>query len=110
MLPSSRLHAKEFTFDKSSSIKLTIYQILCNWNGNTFSFIPYVCYFLHHSSIAASEGRSLRTPFFTKMRGEETQLQEHQHPCPILLEFCHSSPPFRKKPKKSEVEHVRHLH
>ena len=91
MLTSSRLYAKEFSFDKSSSMKLTIYQKLCNSNGNTFSFIPDVCYFSYHPWIAASEGRSLTT-------------QEHQHPCHILPEFCHSSPPLCKNHKKPEVD------
>ena len=71
---ASRLYAKEFTFDKSSSIKQTIYQKLANSNGNTFSFIPHVCYFSYHPSIAASETRSLTTLFSTKMRG-----RKHSH-------------------------------
>ena len=45
MLTSSRLYAKEFSFDKSCSMKWTIYQKLRHSNGNTFSFIPHVCYF-----------------------------------------------------------------
>ena len=137
MLTPGILYAKEFTFDKSSSIKQTIYQKLRNSNGNTFSFIPHVCYFSYHPSIAASKAWSLTTIFSIKMRGrkhrhkntnfqfhsscmlffispqyccfqslefnknllyqnegEETQSQEHQHPCPILLKFHHSSPPF----------------
>ena len=91
MLTSSRLYAKEFSFDKSSSIKQTIYQKLHNLNGNTFSFIPHVCYFSYHPQIAVSEGQSLTT-------------QEHQHPCPIPLEFHHSSPPLCKNHKKPEVD------
>ena len=71
--------------NNSLLIKVTIdktdYQKLANSNGNTFSFIPHVCYFSYHPSIAASEARSLTTLFSTKMRGEETQSQEHQHPC-----------------------------
>ena len=43
MLTSSRLYAKEFSCDKSSSIKQTIYQKLHNLNGNTFSFSLHVC-------------------------------------------------------------------
>ena len=35
--------------------------------------------------------------------GEETKSQEHQHPCPILLEFRHSSPPFCKNDQKTWV-------
>ena len=61
-----------------------------NSNGNTFSFIPHVCYFSYHPWIAASKGRSLTT-------------QEHQHPCAILLEFRHSSP-LCKNHKKTEVD------
>ena len=64
---------------------------MCNSNRNTFSFIPYVCYFSYHAWIAASEGQSLTT-------------QKHQHPYPILLEFCHSSPPLCKNHKKPEVD------
>ena len=30
--------------------------------------------------------------------------QEHQHPCPILLEFRHSSPPLCKNHKKHNVD------
>ena len=52
-----------------------------NSNGNTFSFIPHVCYFSYHLSTAAFEGRTLTTLFSTKMRGKETQSQEHQQPC-----------------------------
>ena len=91
MHTSSRLYAKEFSFDKSSSMKQTIYQKLHNLNGNTFSFIPHVCYFSYHPWIAASEGQSLTA-------------QEHQHPCPILLEFCHSFPPICKNHEKPEVD------
>ena len=47
MLKSSRLYAMEFTFDKSSNIKQTIYQKFRNSDGNTFSIIPqHVCYFI----------------------------------------------------------------
>ena len=38
------------------------------------------------------------------MREEETQPQEHPHPCPILLEFRHSSPPLCKSHEKPEVD------
>ena len=78
MLTLSRLYAKEFSFDKSSSIKYTIHQKMRNSNGNTFSFIPHVCYFSYHPWIAASEGRSLTT-------------QEHQCPCPIPVPVYQSS-------------------
>ena len=50
-------------------MKYNIYQKLHNSNGHTFSFIPHVCYFSYHHSIAASEARSLTTPLSTKMRG-----------------------------------------
>ena len=43
---ASRLYANEFSFDKSSSIKQTIYQKLANSNGNTFSFIPRMLFLL----------------------------------------------------------------
>ena len=71
MLTSSRLYVKKFIFDKSSSIKQTIYQNLHDSNGNTFSFIPHVCYFSYHPSIAASEARNLTPVFSTKMRGSK---------------------------------------
>ena len=74
MLTSSRSYAKEFTFGKSSSIKKTFYQKLRYLKGNTFSFIPYVCYFPCHPSIAASEG-VLTTLLTTQMRGKETKSQ-----------------------------------
>ena len=80
-----------------------MYQKFCNSNGNTFSFIPRVCYFSHLLWIAASEGRSLTTLFSTKMRREETATK-HQHPSPILLEFRHSSAPRCKNHKKPEVD------
>ena len=86
MLTSSRLYAKEFSFDKSSSMKLTIYQKLRNSNGNTFSFIPYVYYFSYHPWIAVYEDWSLNT-------------QEHQNP-----EFHHSPPPLYKNHRKTEVD------
>ena len=78
---ASRLYLKEFIFDKSSSLKLTIYQKVTNSNGNTFSFIPHVCYSSYHPSIAASKTRSLTTLLSTKMKVEEIQPQEHQHTC-----------------------------
>ena len=73
-----------------------------NLKGNTFSFTPHVCYFSYNPWIAASEDLSLTTPFATQMRREETQPQEHQHPCPHL-EFCESSSPLSKNHKKPEV-------
>ena len=54
---------------------------MANSNGNTFSFIPHLCYFSYHLSIAASEARSLTTLFSTEMREEETQSQEHRQTC-----------------------------
>ena len=72
-------------------MKQTIYQKLRNSNGNTFSLISYVYYFSYHPWIAASEGRSLTAP-------------EHQHPCPILLEFCQSFPLLCNNHKKPVVD------
>ena len=85
------IYAKEFRCDKTSSMKQTIYQKLRNSNRNAFRFIPHVCYIPYHPWIAASESWSLRT-------------QEHQHACPILLEFRNSSPPFCKNHKNAEVD------
>ena len=45
------------------------YQKLRNSKGNTFSFIPHVCYSSYLPWIAASEGRNLTTLFSTKMKG-----------------------------------------
>ena len=56
-----------------------------------YGFIPHVYYFSYHPWIAASEGRSLTT-------------QQQEHPCPILLEFCHSSPLYFKNHKKTEID------
>ena len=53
---------------------ITIHQKLRNSNGNTFSFIPHVCYFSYHPSIAASKARSLTTLFSTKISG-----RKHSH-------------------------------
>ena len=89
---SSSLYAKKFTFDKSSSTKESIYQNLVNNSkGNAVSFI-----FHYHPSIAASEAQSLTTLLSTK-----TQSQQHQHPCPILLQLHHSSLPFCKNHKQT---------
>ena len=77
---------------------------MCNSNENNFSFIPYVCHFSYHPWIALSKEQSLTTLFSTKMRGEETQSQEHQHPCLMLLEFRHSSPPLCINHKKPDVD------
>ena len=82
---ASRLHAKEFTFDKSLSIKQTIYPKLHNSNGNTFSFIPHVCYFSYHPSIAASKAWSLTTLFSTKMRGRK---QSHKNINILVFQTC----------------------
>ena len=48
-----------------------MYQILCNSNGNIFSFIPHVSYFSCLPWIAASEGQSLTTLFSAKMKKQE---------------------------------------
>ena len=61
--------------------KIEYLRKFCNLNGNTFSFIPHVSYFSYHPRIAASLCRSLIT-------------QEHRDPCPILLDYRHSSPPL----------------
>ena len=103
MLKSSRSYAKEFTFDQSSFVKLTIYQKLRNSNGNSFSFTPHVFYFSYLPWIPASEGRSLTTLFSTKMRGEEIATRTSTS-SPILLDFRHFSPPFCKNHKKAEVD------
>ena len=60
-------------------------------NGNTFTFISHECYFSYHPLITAFESQSLIT-------------QELQHPCLILLDFHHSSPPLCKNHKQPEVD------
>ena len=83
MLTSSRLYLKEFTFDKGSCIKHTIYQKLHNSNENTFSLIPDVCYFSYLPWIA----ESLLTLFSTKCGGGN----RHNKNINIPLPFCLSS-------------------
>ena len=56
------------------------------------SFVMYFFFFAYHPWIAASEDRSLAQP------------QEHQHPCPILLEIRQSSPLLCKNHKNPEVD------
>ena len=46
--------------------------------------------------------------FLYQNYGEETQPQEYQHSCPILLEFCHSSQTSKLKSVR-KVKHARHL-
>ena len=72
------------------SIKQTISQKLRNLTGNNFSFTPHVRYCSYHHWITTSEAQSLTT--------------QEKHPCPILLEFRHSSAPICKNHKKPEVD------
>ena len=104
MLTSSRLFAKKFNFNKSSSIKQTIYQKLDNSNGNTFSFISHECSFSYHPRIVASK-IGVQQLFSAKIKdGQETQPQKHQHPCPILLDLHHPSLNVFKNHEKSDVD------
>ena len=71
-----------------------------NSNENTFSFIPHVCYFPCHPSIAASKSLSWTTLFSTKMRGGNTVTRTltsltHSIWQPSLLPF------FLQKPWKN---------
>ena len=52
---------------------------MANSNGNIFSFIPRVCYFSYHPSIAAYETPSLTTPVSTKIREEKTVTRTSTH-------------------------------
>ena len=63
-----------------------------NSNRYTFSFIPHVCYFLYHVWIAASKDRIITSLFSTKMRGKETQAQEHESPAPCCWSFVTPAP------------------
>ena len=107
MLTSSRLFAKKFNFDKNSSIKQTIYQKLDNSNGNTFSFISHECSFSYHPRIVASK-TGVQQLFSAKIKdGEETQPQEHQHPCPILLDWI--TPPLTSLKTMKNLTSIRKL-
>ena len=105
MLTSCRLQAKKSTFDKSSCIKLNIYQKLHNSNGNTFSFIPRVCSFSNLPWIAASEGWILTTLFFIKTRWEEiaTRTSTSQ---PHSIRVLSLLPLLCKNHKKPEVDKI----
>ena len=94
-------------------IKHTIYQKLHKSNRKDLvSFL--ICYFSYHSWIDAFEDPSLTTPFSTKMRGEETQPQEHQHTCPFYKSSVTPPLPSIKTMKKPRLirkfKRARHLH
>ena len=99
---SSRLYAKEFNFDKSSSIEQTIYQKLRNWNRNTCSFIHHVCYFSYHLSIAASKAQSLLTLFSIKMRG-----RKHNHKNMNILVTCYQNSVIPPLPSVKTIKNLR---
>ena len=80
-------------------VQVTTYQKLSNSNGNTFSSIPHMLFLISPLNCCFR-----RLEFIPKSEGEEIQEQEHQHSCPILLEFHHSFPPLCKKHKKPEVD------
>ena len=52
---------------------------MANSNGNIFSFIPRVCYFSYHPSIAAYKTRSLTLLVSTKIREEKTVTRTSTH-------------------------------
>ena len=58
---------------------------IANTIENTFSFIPHVCYFPCHPSIAASKSPSLTTLFSTKMRGRKYSHKNIDIPDPFYL-------------------------
>ena len=64
--------------NNSLLIKVTIdktdYQKLANSNGNTFSFIPHVCYFSYQPSIA-SETREFNNTLLYQNEGRGTSLK-----------------------------------
>ena len=96
-------------------MKYNIYQKLHNSNGHTFSFIPHVCYFFISPQYCCFRSSEFNNTLIYQNEGVglgwgQGQSQEHQHPCPILLEFRHSSASFCKINKKPEVEHARHVH
>ena len=75
-----------------------------NSNGNTFSFVPHLCYFSYLPWIAGSKGWSLTTLFSTKMRREKITTKTLPTLSLIPLEFRHSSAILCKKHKKPEVD------
>ena len=98
MLTSNR-YAKESPSDKSSSIKQTIYQKLRHLNEVFLVlFHIYVILSPQYCCFRSSEFNNI---LLCENEGEETQSQEHRHPCPALLEFHHSSHPFCKNHKKT---------
>ena len=80
-----------------------------NSNGNIFSFIPHVCYFLYHPRIAASEDRSLTTLSSTQMRG-----RKHNHkniPAPFYQSSVTPPLPSVKTIKNlRKFKHARHFY
>ena len=72
-------------------IIVQVWNKLYTKNCVTRKEILLISFLMYHPWIAASKGRSLTT-------------LEHQHLCPILLEFYHSSPPLCENHKKSEVD------
>ena len=106
MLTLSRLYAKEFFFDESSSIKkATIYQNLHNSNGNTYSFIPRVCFFI--SPLDCWFRRSeLSNSLLYPIEGVGNTATRTSTSPPHSALFRHSSPPLCKnhqKPKKIQT-------
>ena len=88
----SRLYAKEFTFDKSSSINQTIYQKLHNSNEYTFSSISHISYFSYYPWIAVSKYQSLTTIFSAKMMGRKHSQRNINTPAPFYQSFA--TPPL----------------
>ena len=113
MLTSSRLYAKEITFDKSSFIKCTIYQKLRNSNETLLaSFL--MCYFSYLPWIAASEGLGLTTLFSNKMRRGGNSHKNISIPLPFYQSSV-SLPLLSVKTIKNlrsirKLKHVKHLH
>ena len=100
MLTSSRLYIRR----NSPLIKQIIYQKLRNSSGNTFSFSPHVCYFSYHPWIVASEGRSLITLFFCKMKGRKHSHKNINIPVPFYQSSVTPPLPSVEIIKKSEVD------
>ena len=89
-LTSSRLYAKKFSFDKSQVWnRLFTKDCVTRTKILLVSFLFYVMFQITLGLLLPKEGVQQR--------------KKHQYPCPILLEFCHSSHLLCKNHKKPQA-------
>ena len=100
MLTSSRLYAKEFTFDKSLCTKQTTKNCVTRTEILLVSFIMYVIFNISPGLLLLKFNNTL----LYQNEGGRKQQQEHQDRSPILLEFRHSSPPLCQNHKNPDVD------